>query len=187
MRRSSSPLLAIFAAVISSGCAIVAPTYSPSLENITTLKKSGEYSVKVADFTSINGPQNEKTISIRGSSMSSPKNESYASYLADALKTELDMAKKLSPSADTVISGELLRNDIDASGFSMGYGDIAARFIVKRGNQTRYEQVKSAHTEWESSFAGAIAIPTATQAYPMLVQKLIAELTNDKSFIEALK
>lgn len=187
MRRSFSLYVVCFAALLASGCASVAPTYTPAMDNITNMKNSGEFTVKVGDFASAKAPENVNPISIRGGSMISPYGESYARYLAEALKLELDMARKLSPSSETVISGELLKNNIDASGFSTGFGDIAARFVVTKSGQTRYDQVKSAHHEWESSFAGAVAIPKASQSYAELVQKLIAELFRDQTFIQSLK
>jgi hypothetical protein len=85
------------------------------------------------------------------------------------------------------VSGALQKNDINAAGFGTATGDIAARFVVKRGGEVRYDQVKSIHDEWDSSFAGAVAIPRAQQRYPVMVQKLLAALYADPDFVQALK
>jgi hypothetical protein len=51
----------------------------------------------------------------------------------------------------------------------------------------KYYKVKSIHDEWDSSFVGAIAIPRATERYPVMVQKLLAALYADAAFTQALK
>ena len=52
---------------------------------------------------------------------------------------------------------------------------------------TKYDQVKSIHDVWDSSFMGAIAIPRAQERYPIMVQKLLAELYTDPAFMGALQ
>jgi len=59
--------------------------------------------------------------------------------------------------------------------------------VITRGGQTRYDQVKSIHDEWDSSFVGAIAIPRAQERYPIMVQKLLSELFTDPAFLQAVK
>lgn len=173
--------------VLASGCSLVAPPYSASLTNVQLLKDAGAFSAKVGGFSASKDPANANPISIRGSSLDSPYGNSYALYLAEAIKQELSLAGKLSPGAEVEISGVLLKNDIDASGFSKGTGMMEARFVVKKSGQVRYDQVKLVNSEWESSFAGAIAIPKAQQEYPTMVQKLLASLYADAAFIKALQ
>lgn len=178
---------AILLAVFESGCSMVAPQYSASMENVQTLKNAGEVSGRVGTFTSVSGPGNPDTISLRASSMVSPYSGSYANYLAEAIKQELSMAGKLAAGTDIEVSGVLLKNDMNIGSFSTGYGDIEARFVVKRGDRVSYDQVKTAHTEWESAFVGAVAIPRGQQEYPRLVQTLLSQLYADVAFLQALK
>jgi hypothetical protein len=186
MTRTILLSLALAAAALSSGCSLVAPRYSASLENVQKLKDSGAQSTKVGGFTSTAGKANPKAISLRGSSLSSPYDGSYSSYLAEALKQELSMAGKLAPDAQIEVTGALQKNDINAA-IGTATGDIEARFTVKRGGEVRYDQVKSIHDEWDSSFAGAVAIPRAAERYPVMVQKLLAALYADPAFVQALK
>ncbi len=187
MQRYITVLLVLAATVFSTGCAMVAPTYSASIDNIQVLKDSGNYTAKVGEFTASKDKAYANPISIRGSSLISPYGESYANYVAEALKQELSLAKKLSPDADTEILGTVLKNDINTTGGTLGWAEIEARFIMKRGGQVRYDQVKSIKHEFPSSFAGAVAIPRAVQEYPVAVQKLLNQLYTDKTFIDALK
>ena len=187
MIRSSFLLVAVLATTLCSGCAMLAPRYNASLENVQKLKDSGMQPAKVGKFTSTPDKGNANPISIRGNSLNSPYEGSYASYLAQALQQELSLAGKLAPDAQTEISGTLQKNDINVPPTGSASGDLAARFVITRGGQTRYDQVKSIHDEWDSSFVGAIAIPRAQERYPTLVQKLLAGLFADPAFLEAVK
>ncbi len=80
----------------------------------------------------------------------------------------------------------LLENNVDV-GIGTGVGTISARFVVKRDDAVRYDQVKTVRSEWDSSFAAAIAVPRATQQYPLIVQKLLGELYADPAFISAIR
>jgi len=179
--------IALAAAALSTGCSMVAPRYSASLENVQKLKDAGMQPTKVGAFESTPGKANPKSLTVRASSMSSPYDGSYSNYLAEALKQELSLAGKLSADADLEVKGALQKNDISAGGFSTNSGDIEARFIVTRGGTVRYDQVKSIHDEWASSFVGAVAIPRAQERYPVIVQKLLAALYADPAFLQALK
>lgn len=181
-------LLFLFVAMIfASGCSLMAPQYSASLENVQTLKDAGNFTAKVGTFTASPDKGNANPISIRGSSLSSPYQNSYANYLGEAIKQELTLAKKLGPDANVEISGMLTKNDLHIAEFTTGSGEIEARFIVKKNSQVQYDQVKTVQHEWPSSFLGSIAIPRAVQEYPNLVQKLLTELYADSAFLKALK
>jgi hypothetical protein len=186
MGRGSLVLATAFA-LLASGCSLVAPRYTASLENVQKLKDAGGQSLKVGDFISTPGHDNPQSISIRGSSLTSPYDGSYAKYLAEAIRQELSLAGKLSSDAKLEVSGDLQKNDISIPPVGNGHGDIAARFVLKRNDQVRYDQVKTVHFEWDSSFVGAVAIPRAQNNYPTLVQKLLAELYADPEFQAALK
>lgn len=187
MIRSSRLPAALILATLSAGCAMQAPRYTASLENVQKIKDAGTQSVKVGTFESTPGKGNANPISVRGNTLASPYDGSYARYLAEALKQELALAGKLAPDAQIDVSGALQQNDISLPAVGSGSGDLSARFVVTRGGETRYDQVKSIHDVWDSSFVGAIAIPRAQAQYPTMVQKLLAELYADPAFMQALK
>lgn len=179
--------MALLAMTFASGCAMVAPTYSPAVENAQLLKDKQVQAAKVGAFDSEAQKGNANPISIRGSQLNSPYGESYSNYLAEALKQELSLAGSLKADSQLEITGTLRKNDINAAGASKASGDLEARFVVKKAGEERYNQVKAIHDEWESSFVGAVAIPRAQQRYPVMVQKLLALLFADPAFIAALK
>ena len=187
MIRKGLILIALGLTTLTSGCALVAPHYNASLENVQRLKDAGMQPAKVGNFTSAPDKANANPISIRGSSLNSPYEGSYAKYLAQALEQELSLAGKLAPDAQMEFSGALLKNDISVPPMGSASGDLAARFVITRGGQTRYDQVKSIHDEWDSSFVGAVAIPRAQERYPTMVQKLLSALFTDPAFLQAVK
>lgn len=178
--------VAATALLLLSGCASKAPPYQPSLDNLELLKKAPK-GIAVGSFSVAAGATGATAISIRAANMGSPVGADYAAYLAEALRQELVLAGKLDPKSSLEISGVLLKNDIEAGGFSTNTGEIEARFTVRNGGTQRYEKVHRASLIWESSFAGAIAIPKAHQQYPLIVQKLLSQLLADADFQAAIR
>ena len=170
-----------------SGCAVKAPSYAPSITNVSTLKTSGTTPVALGTFSVRSGTAGGSSISLRGHNMRSPVGADYAAYVAEALRADLEMAKRLDPKSTIEITGLLLKNEVDANGMSKGDGEIQAQFIVRRDGQVRFDKVKSGKAEWESSFAGAVAIPRAAQNYPFLVQSLLSSLYADADFVAAIR
>jgi hypothetical protein len=169
-----------------AACSVVATPYSPSVENIQTLKNAAPVHARIGDFRSQDGGHNEYPVRVRANVMRSPVGDSFAAYLANAVTQELTLAGSLSPAAQVELDGVLLENNVDV-GIGTGVGVISARFVVKRDHAVRYDQVKTVRGEWDSSFAAAIAVPKATQQYPLVVQKLLGELYADPAFISAIR
>lgn len=167
-----------------SACSMQAPPYNPSMENIQTIKLTKINKVNVGIITS---SKELNSISLRGSSMHSPIEKSYGTYLSKALEEELKLAKLWSGVSSSVITGKVLTNDVDISSFTTGASEISANFVVTRDAKVIYNDVISAKVEFESSFMGAIAIPNGQASYVNLVQKLIKTLFEDDKFIAALK
>ena len=171
-----------------AACSLTAPKYNAAMENVDKLRDAGLGKARVAKFTADPSLKNDvNRLTIRGGHYESPYDKSFVAYLEEAIRQELDDARLLDAGANTEVSGVLIRNDLDGSGFSTGTADIEARFLVKRDSTVRYDKVQSAHHEWESSFMGAKAIPAAAQNYPTVVQKLLAKLFGDSDFLAALK
>ena len=126
-------------------------------------------------------------LTLRANTMTSPVGKNYGDYIAAALRQELELAKLYNPQSGVEISGTLLKNNIDAGGISTNAGQIEARFVVKANGQVRFDKVKRIERKWESSFAGAVAIPLAANNYAPMVQSLIASLVTDPDFVKAIR
>jgi hypothetical protein len=186
MKRFVLASAALMAALFIGGCTTVAPNYSASIDNVELLKKAGGFHANVGAFSALPGDGNANPISLRGNPMVSPYDNSYATYVAQAIRADLTLAGKLAPSSDVELSGMLMKNDIDTA-IGTAKANVQLRLIVKKAGQVRYDQVKSVEHTWESSFVGAIAIPKAKGEYPVTIQKLLASIYSDRAFIDALQ
>src|SRR5512139_2689032 len=172
---------------VTTGCAIKAPAYQPSINNVSHLAKSGTTPVAVGAFAIQTGDEGGVKLTVRASPMTSLVGANFGDYLAEALKAELELARRFDPKAKIEISGVLLKNVISAGGIVRNDGEIVARFVVRRDGQVRFDKTKRGVADWESSFAGAVAIPKAQQQYPVVVQALLADLYADSDFLAAIR
>jgi len=169
------------------GCSTVAPLYNTDFNNISHLRGEKLNSVKVGSVKKdLQEKENVDYLTLRGGKYESP-NGSFTAYLEDALKQELDDARLLDSSSKIEVSAVLLKNMLDGSGISIGIAEIEARFLVNKEGTLTYDKIMTASHTWESSFAGAIAIPRAHQNYPIVVQKLLGKLFTDPEFMAALR
>ncbi|WP_395457465.1 hypothetical protein [Acidovorax delafieldii] len=180
------PLTAL-ACIFMVGCAGPAPNYTPSVDNVERLKKTASSEMKVGTFATKPGMQSADAISLRASSMVSPVGKNYGDYLAAALRSELELAKLHAPNSPVEVSGTLLQNNINAGGIQTNAGQLEAQFVVKKGEEVRYDKVKKITRQWEGAFAGAVAIPQAANNYPLMVQDLLGALFADPDFVASLK
>ena len=178
-------LLCITAVAILSGCAAKAPNYNPNPESAQKLQAARVQSAAVGEFKA-DANVSDTSIGLRASTMV-PEQGTYSQYLADAIKNELDLVKLYSPSSTTVISGVLMKNEMNTGVAMTGEGAIEARFVVKRDGAVRFDKLKKAAIQWDTNYFGAIAIPRARNEYTRLVQTLVAELFSDPDFVAALK
>jgi hypothetical protein len=176
------PIAVLIAALMLSGCGQYKTSpYSFSPQNVQTLKDAGTGKVKLGSFTESPGTK----ITLRAAPMVSPYG-TYAEYLKEALRQELDFAGRLSTSSEVEISGVIVKNTFDASGINEGVGELHAHIRVKRGADSVYDKIVSATHRWESAFAAAVAVPKALAEYPNLVRNLVQNLLRDPEFIKAI-
>jgi hypothetical protein len=180
-------LFAALALSLLSGCAsIVAPPYSPDYESIDHLKKMSLEKMSVGTVQ----PQDPKApvnhIGLRAASLVSPDG-TFAAYLEKALRSDLTEMGFFDPASTTKLDATILKNDIDISGLSKGSGTMQVKLTVTKNGAVAFEKDYSATTEFESSFAGAVAIPKGQSEYPNLVRALLKQIYSDAAFIEAVK
>jgi hypothetical protein len=186
--RRACAWLACVAAICLAGCAQVklgAPT--PSIENIQKAKASGMDSVAIGEFKLAPGKSAalDLSVNIRSNTFYSPFDSSLAKYLGETLSTDLRAAGLVDPAAKTTIRGELTQSRVDTPA-SQGSGTLAARFVVQKDDKTSFDKELKASATWESSFVGAIAIPTAINQYVALYRVLVGQLLDDPDFRKAV-
>ena len=128
----------------------------------------------------------DQSISLRGgNSVASPIDGSFAQYLRESVRVELEAAGLFDPGSQNVITGTLTQTEADAA-IGTGKAKLGARFVVTRGGQVRYDNQLVVDDSWESSFVGATAIPLAAAHYEGLYRQLAAKLLGDPAFRTAL-
>lgn len=183
-------LLAIGAASMLqlTGCAQLTMGHpKSSIENAAKLRSSELKPVNIGKFTADTTKDTgiDKGVSIRTNGLSSPIEGSFAQYLRETLKVELQSAGLFNPQSNTEVTGILTRSLLEAP-IGEGKAMIAARFLVRQNGAIRYDQEKQVDSKWDSEFIGAVAIPQAVGQYEMLYRKLIGQLLDDPLFRQAI-
>jgi hypothetical protein len=189
MRDNMKARMAVMAlaAVTLTGCAsFVAPTYSPDYPTIDRLKVAQLGKVAVGEFQPRSPEAPVNKITLRGAPFVS-SNGSFAQYLEEAIRSDLTELRVLDPKAETRIEATLLKNDIDVSGINTGEGFMDVKLSVIKRGQTVHEKIYSARTQFESSFAAAVAVPKGQSEYPRLVRTLLQSVYADPAFINAVR
>lgn len=186
--RPVSGRILVLAAMMLGGCASVAPEYVQTNSNVRLLQTRSGNGLTTGEFKFV-GEQGDRLnqLTIRGGTFTSPYQGSYAVYLREALRIELQAAGRWNPNTGVQISGQLLDNQLDASGTSVGTARVSARFVVQKYSKVLYNKVITVDRQWESSFIGGIAIPRAKEEYIATIQKVIGKLFADHDFLRAIE
>lgn len=173
--------------VFFSGCAqIKAPAYSPDYAVVDDLKGLDIGQTSVGNFTPRDPGAAVNKIWLRAMRMESPSG-TFVQYLEDAIRYDLKEVGVYDPSSTTVINASVLRNEIDLSGLSQGYGRMEVEINVAKQGQVIFSKNYRANTQFESSLIGAVAIPKGQNAYPLLVRELLKKVYMDPEFIAAVR
>lgn len=118
--------------------------------------------------------------------LTSPKG-TFANYLEDAIRSDLIEINFHDDASNIQLNATILQNDIDVSGIGTGYGVMEINLAIEKFGALVLEKIYLANTEFDSSFAGAVAIPKGQSEYPNLVRTLLKKIYNDSAFIDAVK
>lgn len=164
---------------------VPAPSATP--DNVQKLRATSMAPAQVGRFVLAQGLPAAKDQSqggLRGSSVEA-EGGSFARYLGQTLKTDLQAAGLLDESSKLVIEGELLESELDAA-IGTGTGSLGARFVVIKAGQKVFDKKLRVDDRWESSFMGAVALPLAINKYTEFYKRLVGKLIDDLEFRAAL-
>lgn len=184
-----SLLIVAAAATLLAGCAAPLAPHQPSLNNLEALRTARIGTLQVGEFKPAPElpAERDRTVSVRGLVLHSPADGSYAKFLRQALETELRTSGKLDARSDTVISGLLTDNRMQANGMKDQQASVAAKFIVTRSGRTVYDKELQARATWNADFLGVSAAQSAMNEYTSLYQKLLGQLFADEDFRRATR
>ena len=126
----------------------------------------------------------DKSVVSRSVTVTSPDGKSFAAYLGNVLKADLEGAGKLDPASDREVRGVLTTNEL-STGIETGKGALGARFVLTRKGTSVYDKSLVAQEQWDGHFVGAIAIPEAINHYQSLYKELVEKLLSDDEFRKA--
>ena len=187
MKISRQLMVVVATAILVSGCAsLTAPTYSPHYETIDRLKKINIERMSVGEVQPRDPNASVNKITLRGSMLTSPSG-TFANYLENAIRSDLMEMGFYDPTSTTRVDATILKNDIDVSGFGTGYGTMEVKLTINKKGTLAFDKVYLVNTQFESSFAGAVAIPKGQNEYPNLVRAFLKKVYVDPAFVEAVK
>jgi hypothetical protein len=180
----------LFAAIlisILSGCAsLLAPNYSPDYESVDKLKKLNLQKISVGEFQPRDPNAEVNKISLRAASLKAQEG-AFSIYLENAIRSDLKEVGILDSASNTKLDATILKNDIDISGLSKGSGIMEVKLVISKNGKQTFDKVYSTTTNFESSFAGAVAIGIGQKEYPGLVRAFLKNVYNDPEFIRAVQ
>lgn len=169
------------------GCAsLSAPPYSPDYQTLDKLKTLNIQKMAVGEFQprDPNAPVNK--ISLRGASLKAQEG-TFSIYLENAMRSDLKEVGVFDQSSSSIINATVIKNDIDVSGISKGSGIMDVKISLAKDGNLVFEKVYSSTTNFESSFAGAIAVGIGQKEYPNLVRAFLKNVYSDAEFIKAVQ
>lgn len=171
--------------IFMTGCVTwTAPTYQLDFDLINEIK---DMDVPPMNSGVFSATDSVNSVSARGVGIESPYGKSYALYLKKALEEHLKQSGRWDSSSKIIISGKLIKNELEGGGFGVGESDLTAQFVVEKKGITVYSKTHSAHHEWESSIGGMEAQLRALKNYTIVFNKLLRKFFLDKELILVLK
>lgn len=175
------------AMVFLSACGtITPPPYSGDYAALDKMKAVGLKKASVAQFQPTDPSHPVNTISLRAPSMKDPSG-AFATYLRAALIQDLREISAYDETSSTRIDATILKNVIDISSMTTGKGDMEVELSVSRAGAVLLKKKYAAHIEFESAFAGMVAVPKGQLEYGRLVRTLLGQVYADADFVNALK
>ncbi|MBI3729691.1 MAG: hypothetical protein HY254_15340 [Burkholderiales bacterium] len=182
--RLASLAILLFSLILTA-CTAVAPGYQATVDNVKILQTIPDNAWAEPGHFSV-ADESLNQLRIRASAYNSPFNNSFAEYIKEALRTELQTAGRLGNQTHAVISGHVLKNSLDGS-VGIGTASVVVRFTVTKGGKPIYEKVAIGETKWDSSFIGALAIPDAQRNHAEAVKQMLGKLFADPDFQRAIQ
>lgn len=174
-------LFLLLVTVFLSGCmSSYTKPYVPLLANQFELKKS-KHATPIR-LGKINDVERERTVYCRYGLMEKlPGNISFANYIGNALKKELQLSKLYSKDAKTQLNMRITNIQLNV-GITTGSWIISARFYDHK--QQGYDIISK--YLFQSDFLGDKACNEATAAFSPAVQVFVNKLFQDSNFKKAL-
>lgn len=186
MKKEKLFILAILLSFLPGCATFQPPSYSPDYETLDNLKKLNLAKLSVESFRPKDPKAAVNNISLRGGSMKAVEG-AFSTYIENAIRSDMKEVGIFDPAANLKLDATVIKNDIDISGISKGSGTLAVKLLITKNGTTTLNKEYSTTTQFESSFAGAVAIGIGQREYPNLVRSFLKNVYNDPEFLNAIK
>ena len=164
-----------------NGCGIKTSEYNVSADNVLKLRSIQNTKIGVANFTA--NTENETQVMCRlAETITTPKGETFETYIEEALKSELKMAEVYDENADIKISGNLIKV-YGSSMLGNAYWEVEIQINSTNGKSI---QVKTKR-EYPSSFLAMTACNNMATSFSPTIKQLVNEIITHKDFNSLLK
>ncbi|WP_295420135.1 hypothetical protein [Sulfurovum sp.] len=183
MKKIFHGILALVAIMALSGCANKVHDYSVSTNNLLALKTiSGTANkVNLGEFTD-SGRGERSTMCRLATPIGTPKGETFASYIQNALKKELIISDMFDENAKRTITANL-----DKIYGSTVIGNAFWEFAITLKSSNGLSYKVNSRYDYESSFSAMSACSEMQRSFPLAVQKLIGEIVKNPKFVALSK
>ncbi len=168
-------------AILFTGCGIKSSEYSASAQNVQTLKKYEDTKIGLHKFSAKN-PGQHSTMCRLAETITTPNDESYETYIMNALKEELMMAGIYDENAKIKLTGYIE----EVVGSSM-LGDAYWQFKVKVSSLNGNEFVVNTKKEYSSSYLATTACNNMGSTFAPSVKELISDIVSHPNFATLLR
>jgi len=183
MKRFILSVLVFGLVALFTGCANKVPSYAISTNNVVNLQGLSKDNGKVNLSAFTDSGRDESEVMCRlATPVGIANGKTFASYIENAFKKELLVARMYDPKSNVIISA-----NIDKLYGSTTLGNAYWEFdiTVKSSNGTSYK-VHSRY-DYESSFTAYSACSEMQRSFIPAVQKLIGNIVQNPKFVNLLK
>jgi hypothetical protein len=159
-----------------SGCGIKTSEYAVSADNVEALRAIEGVKLSVDRFTT-QGEEEYHVMCRAAETVTTPGGESFASYISNALKSELKMSGIYDKQSDIELSGEV----VDMYASSM-LGNAYWEFKVKVKSSNGNEIFVYTKKEYPSAFLAFTACNNMGSSFSGSVRELVSDIIHHKDF-----
>jgi hypothetical protein len=123
---------------------------------------------------------------IRSVKMISPYGGTFTEYLKISIEEHLKAAMHYNSDSNITMNIQLTKNVIDIWNMYIGKSDLEMKLIITKNNINIYENTYSVQDTFRSGWIGETAMNNAVKHYPIVIQKLVNKLFEDKKLLQIL-
>ncbi len=165
-----------------SGCTMKGYEYEVDYSSASNLRLQKIHNVNVRET----GVDLDIKPQLRAIKMISPYGGTFTEYLKISIEEHLKAAMHYNSDSDITMNIQLIKNVVDIWNMSIGKAKLEMKLIITKNDINIYENLYSVQDTFSSGFVGETAMKNAVKHYPIVMQKLVNKLFEDKKLLQIL-